>query len=82
MVGKGSPRFNIGGSPKLRRFIPTTSATKKKTSPKCSGAKKSGSSPRGIVFNVSSCFLVSFVLLMCDHYLCSSETKSGLESRP
>ncbi|XP_035823105.1 uncharacterized protein [Zea mays] len=46
MVGKGSPRFNIGGSPKLRRFIPTTSATKKKTSPKCSGAKKSGSSPR------------------------------------
>ncbi|XP_020399290.1 uncharacterized protein [Zea mays] len=46
MVGKGSPRFNIGGSPKLRRFIPTTSATKKKASPKCSGAKKSGSSPR------------------------------------
>ncbi|KAL5660912.1 hypothetical protein ACJX0J_028037, partial [Zea mays] len=48
MVGKGSPRFNIGGSPKLRRFIPTTSATKKKTSPKCSGAKKSGSSPRAV----------------------------------
>lgn len=46
MVGKGSPRFNIGGSPKLCRFIPTTSATKKKSSPKCSGAKKSGSSPR------------------------------------
>ena len=71
----------MSSSPKLRRYIPTTSATKKKPSPKCCGAKKSGGSPRGIVFNVSSCFLVSFVLLMRDHCLCSSETKSGLESR-
>ncbi|PWZ18547.1 hypothetical protein Zm00014a_009334 [Zea mays] len=29
MAGKGSPRFNMSSSPKLRRFIPTTSATKK-----------------------------------------------------
>jgi hypothetical protein len=71
----------MSSSPKLHRYIPTTSATKKKPSTKCSGAKKSGGSPRCIVFIVSSCFLVSFVLLMCDHCLCSSETKSRLESR-
>jgi hypothetical protein len=53
MVGKGSPRFNMSSSPKLHRYIPKTSATKKKPSPKCSGAKKSGGSPRGIGFNVS-----------------------------
>jgi hypothetical protein len=52
------------GSPKLRRFLDTTSATKKKSSPKCSGVKKIGGSPRGMVFNVSSCFLVNFLLLM------------------
>ncbi|PUZ67520.1 hypothetical protein GQ55_3G442300 [Panicum hallii var. hallii] len=46
MVGKGSPRFNMSSSPKLRRYMPTTSASKKKPSPKCSGAKKSGGSPR------------------------------------
>jgi hypothetical protein len=64
MVGKGSPRFNMSSSPKLCRYMPTTSASKKKPSSKCSGAKKSGSSPRGMVFNVSSYFLVSFLLLM------------------
>ncbi|RCV13002.1 hypothetical protein SETIT_2G312100v2 [Setaria italica] len=48
MVGKGSPKLNViaRGSPKLSRFLPTTSATKKKPSPKCSGAKRSGGSPR------------------------------------
>ncbi|PUZ44749.1 hypothetical protein GQ55_8G144500 [Panicum hallii var. hallii] len=46
MVGKGSPRFNMSSSPKLRRYMPTTNASKKKPSPKCSGAKKSGGSPR------------------------------------
>uniref|UniRef100_K4A2V2 DDE Tnp4 domain-containing protein n=1 Tax=Setaria italica TaxID=4555 RepID=K4A2V2_SETIT len=30
-------------------FLPTTSATKKKPSPKCSGAKRSGGSPRGTI---------------------------------
>jgi hypothetical protein len=64
MVGKGSPRFNMSSSPKLRRYMPTTSASKKKHSPKCTGAKKSGGSPRGIMFNVSSCFLASFLLLL------------------
>jgi hypothetical protein len=54
----------MSNSPKLHKYMPTTSASKKKPSPKCSGAKKSGGSPRGIVFNVSSCFLVSFLLLM------------------
>ncbi|PWZ15069.1 hypothetical protein Zm00014a_036214 [Zea mays] len=29
MAGKGSPRFNMSSSPKLRRFIPTPSATEK-----------------------------------------------------
>ncbi|PWZ04319.1 hypothetical protein Zm00014a_008001 [Zea mays] len=29
MARKGSPRFNMSSSPKLRRFIPTTIATKK-----------------------------------------------------
>ncbi|CAO2195112.1 unnamed protein product [Urochloa humidicola] len=46
MVGKGSPKFNLSGSPKLRRYMPTTSAAKKKPSPKCSGTKKSGDSPK------------------------------------
>ncbi|PUZ60258.1 hypothetical protein GQ55_4G109200 [Panicum hallii var. hallii] len=46
MVGKGSPRFNMSGSPELRRYMPTTSASKKKHSPKCTGAKRSGGSPR------------------------------------
>ncbi|PUZ56532.1 hypothetical protein GQ55_5G325100 [Panicum hallii var. hallii] len=46
MVGKGSPRFNMSRSPKLHRYMSTTSASKKKPSPKCSGAKKSGGSPR------------------------------------
>ncbi|RCV32699.1 hypothetical protein SETIT_7G024100v2 [Setaria italica] len=46
MVGKGSPKLNVisSGSPKLSRFLPTKSATKKKPSPKCSGAKRSGDS--------------------------------------
>nr|TKW10288.1 hypothetical protein SEVIR_6G152900v2 [Setaria viridis] len=50
MVGKGSPKLNVSarGSSKLSRFLPTTSATKKKPSPKCSGAKRSGGSPRGM----------------------------------
>jgi hypothetical protein len=63
MVGKGSPKLNVmaGGSPKLRRFVPTTRATKKKPSSKCNGARRSGGSPRGMAFNVSSCFLVNFV---------------------
>jgi hypothetical protein len=39
MVGKGFPRFNMSSSPKVRRYMPTTSASKKKPSPKCSGAK-------------------------------------------
>ncbi|XP_034584217.1 uncharacterized protein [Setaria viridis] len=49
MVGKGSPKLNViaRGSPKLSRFVPTTSATKMKPSPKCSGAKRNGGSPRG-----------------------------------
>ncbi|PVH34455.1 hypothetical protein PAHAL_8G222200 [Panicum hallii] len=46
MVRKGSPRFNMSSSPKLHRYMPTTSASKKKPSPKCNGAKKSGGSPR------------------------------------
>ena len=54
MVGKGSPKLRMiaSGSPKLRRFLPTASATNKKSSPKCSGVKKSGGSPKGMVFNV------------------------------
>jgi hypothetical protein len=64
MVGKGSPRFNMSSSPKVCRYMPTTNASKKKPSPKCSGAKKSGGSPKGMVFNIFSCFLVSFLLLM------------------
>ncbi|PVH37310.1 hypothetical protein PAHAL_6G285300 [Panicum hallii] len=48
MVGKGSPRFNMSRSPKLHRYMPTTSASKKKPSPKCSGAKKSGGSPSAL----------------------------------
>ena len=65
-VGKVSPKLRMiaRGSPKLCRFLPTTSATNKKSSPKCSGVKKSGGSPKGIVFNVSSCFLTNFLLLM------------------
>ncbi|CAO2169241.1 unnamed protein product, partial [Urochloa humidicola] len=46
MVGKGSPRFNMSNSPKVLRYVPTTSGTKKRPSPKCSGAKKTGGSPR------------------------------------
>nr|TKW10416.1 hypothetical protein SEVIR_6G163000v2 [Setaria viridis] len=46
MVGKSSAKLNViaRGSPKLSRFLPTTSATKKYPSPKCSGAKRSGDS--------------------------------------
>jgi hypothetical protein len=32
-------------------------------SPKCSAANRSGGSSNGMLFNVSSCFLVNFVLL-------------------
>ncbi|KAG2596516.1 hypothetical protein PVAP13_5KG167300 [Panicum virgatum] len=48
MVGKGSPKLRMiaSESPKLRRFLPTASATNKKSSPKCSGVKKSGGSPK------------------------------------
>nr|TKW33017.1 hypothetical protein SEVIR_2G205000v2 [Setaria viridis] len=48
MVAKGSPKLNLiaRGSPKLSRFLPTISATKKKPSPKWSGAKRTGGSPR------------------------------------
>ncbi|RCV25588.1 hypothetical protein SETIT_5G177600v2 [Setaria italica] len=48
MVGKGSPKLNViaRGSPKLSRFLPTTSAIKKKPSPTCSGAKRSGGKQR------------------------------------
>jgi len=47
-VGKGSPKLRMiaSGSPKLRRFLPTTSATNKKSSPKYGGVKKSGGSPK------------------------------------
>ncbi|XP_066314038.1 uncharacterized protein [Miscanthus floridulus] len=48
MVGKGSPKLNMiaRASPKLHRFLGTTSGIKKKASPKCSKAKKTGDSPR------------------------------------
>jgi hypothetical protein len=44
MVGIGSPKLSVmsRGSPKLRRFVPTTSATKKKGSPTCSGVRSVG----------------------------------------
>jgi hypothetical protein len=44
MVGKGSPRLNMIGrvSPKLSRFLSTTSSIK----------KKSGGSPKSIVLSV------------------------------
>ncbi|KAL6853887.1 hypothetical protein ACP4OV_019916 [Aristida adscensionis] len=49
MVGKGSPKFNFArGSPKLHRFVATTSAAKKK-SPRCIGVKNSAGSPKGMI---------------------------------
>jgi hypothetical protein len=65
MVGIGSPKLNVmaRGSPKLRRFVSTTSATEKKGSPTCSGVRRIEVSPRGMMFIVSSCFLVNVVYL-------------------
>jgi hypothetical protein len=53
MVAKGSPKLNMiaRGSPKLHKFLGTTSGIKKKASPKCSKTKKTGGSPRGMVFH-------------------------------
>ncbi|XP_066379377.1 uncharacterized protein [Miscanthus floridulus] len=51
MVGKGFMKLNMiaRASPKLHWFLGTTSGIKKKASPKCSKAKKTGGSPRGVV---------------------------------
>ena len=67
MVGKGSPKLNMiaRGSPKMQKFLATTSAIKKKASPKCSKAKKTGGSPRGMVFNS----LLLLLLFLC-YYCC------------
>ncbi|XP_002444214.1 uncharacterized protein LOC8069882 isoform X1 [Sorghum bicolor] len=48
MVGKSSPKLNIiaRASPKLQKFLANPSGIKKKASPKCSKAKKTGGSPR------------------------------------
>jgi hypothetical protein len=64
MVGKGSPRLNVmaRSSLKLHKFVQATSA-KKKPSPKCSIANRSGGSNNRMLFNFSSCFLVNLVLL-------------------
>jgi hypothetical protein len=53
MATKGSPKLNMiaRGSPKLHKFLGTTSGIKRKASPKCSKAKKTGGSPRGMVFH-------------------------------
>jgi hypothetical protein len=58
MVGKGSPRLNVmaRSSPKLRKFVQATSA-KKKPSPKCSAANRSGGSSNGMLFNFLHDFL-------------------------
>ena len=69
MVGKGSPKLNMiaRASPKLHRFLGTTSGIKKKASPKCSKAKKTGGSPRGMVFN-SMLLLLLFLCYYCCYF--------------
>ena len=64
MVGKGSPKLNMiaRASPKSQKFLANPSGIKKKASPKCSKAKKTGGSLRGMVFN-SLLFLYCYLLL-------------------
>jgi hypothetical protein len=59
MVEKGSPRLNMIGevSPKLSRFLPTTSAIK----------NKSGGSPKG---NVLSVLMLSIFTTICTTVCC------------
>ena len=61
MVGKGSPKVRMSsrGSPvaKFGRILGTTSSSMKKVSPQSRFAKKTASSPKGMVFIVYSQFL-------------------------
>ena len=67
MVGKSSPKLNMiaRGSPKMHKFLATTSAIKKKASPKCRKAKKTRDSPKGMVFNS----LLLLLLFLCYYLL-------------
>lgn len=59
MVGRGSPKLSMipKGSPKFGRMLSAASTRMKTVSPQSILAKKTASSPKGMVFIVCSWFL-------------------------